>query len=258
MKTVLVPTDFSPVAYNAAKYAVQMAAQTKSKVILYNLTEEDAAASEIVLTEAKNSLLAIADVNIETVVINGKDLIESLATFINANEVDLVIMGISDASWFEQKFLGSNSLDLVNKNVCPVLIVPPAAQFDGLNKMVLATDFKDVESTVPFKPLLKMLDMFNPELHVLNIDDEHYIEITPEYQAQKAKLEAMIGNHKPNYSFVRFFDFLEGVNTYVESQDIKVIITIPHKHSFFGSMFGSHHTKELVYHTNVPVLAIHE
>ena len=41
MKTILVPTDFSPAAYNAAHYAIGLAAQLNiSKIVLYNVYQQ--------------------------------------------------------------------------------------------------------------------------------------------------------------------------------------------------------------------------
>ncbi len=56
---------------------------------------------------------------------------------------------------------------------------------------------------------------------------------------------------------MRFYDFEEGIDTYVNDMKINMIITIPRKHSFLAKIFKTSHTRELAFHTNVPLLAVH-
>ena len=41
----------------------------------------------------------------------------------------MIVMGLTGKSPLEQRFSGSNTLKMAEKNVCPVLIVPEDAKF---------------------------------------------------------------------------------------------------------------------------------
>jgi nucleotide-binding universal stress UspA family protein len=138
------------------------------------------------------------------------------------------------------------------------MIVPPLALFKGIQDIMLTSDFKDVERTTPIKPLQKLLSLFKANLHVVNVDDEHYVELTDEYKAERSKLEVILKGYNPQFYFIRLFDFVDAVNQFVEDREIDLIVTIPRRHSFLGKMFKTSYTKKLAYHSHVPIIAIHE
>ena len=273
MKTFIVPTDFSETALNAAKFAVQMAAGVaNSEVILYNVFDDiksgtvDAAVKSnvisrqelmvAILDKMQAALHEIAPVSIRVVAEPG-DLMKNLPAFAEAEKADMIVMGINGASRLSQVFMGSNAINIISETSCPVLIVPPAASFEGMKKILLASDFKNVEETIPAAQITKILSMFQPELHIANVDKEHFVELTEDYKKEKVKMDAMFGSFNPEYAFMRFYDFEEGIDTYAKDNNINMIITIPRKHSFLAKVFKTSHTRELAFHTNVPLLAVH-
>ena len=167
-------------------------------------------------------------------------------------------MGITGATRLAQIFIGSNTLSMVNKNVCPVMIVPPDAVFTGIKNVAFTSDFKDVEETTPADALQAVLDIFKPFIHVVNVDSEHYVEVTEEYKAERAKLENILQGYETEYYFIRQFDFIDAINQFVTDYKIDMIFTVPKKHSFLGGLFKSSYTKKLAYHSHVPLVAVHE
>ena len=58
MKTILVPTDFSEEARNAAEYAVKLAKEVKAKVILFHTFQVPIPISEVpVMVISENEML---------------------------------------------------------------------------------------------------------------------------------------------------------------------------------------------------------
>lgn len=275
MKKFLVPTDFSETSKNAAKYAAQMAAGIPgAKVILINISDKFTAGSDgSPLTETKRDrriilqqalahvaeeMQSLANVEIEFVIEEGTSLVETLDRYVRHQGVNMIVMGITGASRLEQLFIGSNTLDMVDAGVCPVMIIPPDAQFRPIRNVLFASDFKDVETTVPAVPVKSVLDLFRASLHIVNVDSEHYVDITDEFKAQRVKLEAILGNYQPEFYFIRQYDFLDAVSQFTQDKNIDVIVTVPKEHSFLSGLFKTSHTKKLAYHSHVPIIAIHE
>jgi nucleotide-binding universal stress UspA family protein len=275
MKKFLVPTDFSETAKNAARFAVQMARDTgNASVILYNaydaistgsegtsvFSDSDArqTISDAALTNMKAELSRLAsDVEIATLAEEG-DLIDNLKKLMHHQEIDLIIMGMNGATKLDQIFIGSTTLSLVNHNIGPVMIIPPDAAYRKISTVVFASDFKDVEATTPAASLKKFLSLVKPVLHVVNVDTEHYVELTPEYQAEKEKLNAILDGFNPEYAFIRMYDFVESINLFAVDRKADLIITVPRRHSFLEGLFKTSHTKKLAYHTHIPILTLHE
>ena len=146
---------------------------------------------ELALTSIRNELSNITSCPISTVAEEDNSFIDALERFARHNNVDLIIMGITGSTKLEQIFMGSNTLKIVERRTCPVMIVPPQATFKGIQDVMVTSDFKDVERTIPTKPLQKVLDIFKANLHVVNVDAEHYVELNRRIQGRTGK----VGNH---------------------------------------------------------------
>ncbi|MFT3934003.1 MAG: universal stress protein [Chitinophagaceae bacterium] len=277
MKTFIVPTDFSDTSKNAARFAAHLAEKViGAEIILYNVFDKidtessdgsvvynDHAARkkimELALESVKTEMLnAAPNARISTYAEEESSFIDSLERLARHKEASLIIMGITGATKLEQIFIGSNTLNMVNRNVCPVMIVPPDASFTGIKNIALTSDFKDVETTTPVKALKEVLDLFNPFIHVVNVDSEHYVEVTEEYKAERAKLETILSGYESEFYFIRQYDFIDAINQFVEDYKIDMIFTVPKNHSFLGGLFKSSYTKKLAYHSHVPLVAVHE
>lgn len=268
MKKFLVPIDFSDTSVNAAKYAVAFTRDIpEAELILYHvysrisfstLTSKDEGSrqrvSESELHEVKEKISEGND-NISCVAEEGS-FVESISDFAMGNFIDMVIMGITGSSRITQVFMGTNTLNVVRNINCPVMIIPPDAKFTGLKKVVFISDFKDVARTTPFAALKKIMEGFKPKLEILNVDSEHYVELTPEYKLEREAMEDKLSIYNPEFSFLRSYDFLEGISSFVETRNIDAIITVPRKHSYLSQFFKTSHTKRLAYHSSVPIIAI--
>ena len=269
MNTFLVPVDFSDTSVNAAEYAIALTKKIPdSKIILYNvysrlslatLTEKEEGSRKNVTEAELNTLrnkLKPSDNQSITGDTDEGYFIENIEKYVLSNHVDMIVMGITGSTRIAQVFMGTNTLNVIRHVNCPVLIVPPDAKFAGIKNVVFTSDFKDVARTTPFESLKKIMDIFKPKLTILNVDSEHYIELTDEYKLERKAMEEELGVYKPEFAFLRAYDFLEGINRFVDSKTIDAIITAPRKHSFLSQLFKTSHTKKLAYHSHVPTIAI--
>lgn len=275
MKTFIVPTDFSETARNAAIYAVQIAAAVQdSRIILYNVFDKNTAEIENTSDEKLISAKQMVEMTMESIktdMLNynktieisciaeqSNSLLDSLEKFAKDQNADLIIMGITETNRMEQMLVGSNTLDMVNRDVCPVIIVPPHSSFKGIKKILLASDFKNVEKTIPAKSIQTMLDLFKSDVHVVNVDSEHFVELTEEYKQEKAKMEVILEGYNTEYSFIRQYDFIEAIGQFAADKNIDLILTVPRKHSLLSKMFVTSNTKKLAYQSELPIIAVHQ
>ena len=275
MKKYLVPTDFSETSKNAARYAVELAQDDpETTIILYNIYDKLAPGSDgSLLTETDEDrkkvlnhalmnleieLHEISTVRIEYVAEEGTSLVESIEKYVRYNAINFVIMGITGATKLEQIFFGSNALNMARQGVCPVIIVPPKAQFKKIQNVMLLSDFKNVRSTTPVAQIRQLLETFKPNLHIVNVDSEHHVQLTDEYKKERDWMEKTFSDFKPEFYFIRMYDFLEAASNFTADHNIDLIITVPRKHSFLSGLYKTSHTKKLAYHSHIPVAAIHE
>lgn len=262
MKDIIIPVDFSETSLNAVRYATDMlATRPDVHVILYHMFEndEEADTSAQYLQNLKQEMLhkGVAD-NIECIKEAGEDLIDSLGRLAYQKNAELIIMGITERDDWKQLFTSSNSIKMAKENICPVMIVPPFAKYSGIKNIALTSDFKDVENATPVIAIKTILNLFNANLHIVNVDHEHYVSLTAEFLAERGKMLTMFSEFNPEFYFIGMNDFYEAIEQFTRDRNIDLLVIIPKNHSFTTRIFGSSRTQKLAYQSQVPLLAAHE
>lgn len=277
MKKILVPTDFSATAKNAAFYALQLAAQLHcDEVILYHgyqapvnidpmvptivMPDIDTLkkSSEQALAHFKAVVYPFCEPGIQVSTLARYDhLGDGLDDICRETGAALIVMGITGTSLLEEKLIGSNALSVAANGTVPVIIVPPKAVFTKIEEVMLACDFKKVVETTPVQPIKNMLDATGARLFVLHVDHENkqWSANTP---FESLMLDTILYGYKPEYLFENNNNFVEAVNIVALEKMIDLIITIPKKHGLFEGLFHTSATKKLAYHSHVPIMVIHE
>jgi nucleotide-binding universal stress UspA family protein len=274
MKTLIVPTDFSPSATNAMNYATDMAIAIEASILLLHVYQVPVAFSEVPvvavpieevnrlsierLDELKAAINHITSrkINVATESRLG-DVTEELEKMCKSVNPFAVVMGSRGTSAMERLFLGSNSLSVVRHLTCPVIVVPPGAEFKGIRKIGFACDFREVVASTPVPLIKKMVTAFGAQLHVLNVDfnNKNFKADTPE---QTFLLQSMFEDLKPDYHFINDPDIEHGINEFAEKHNLDLIVTIPKKHKLLQGIFRPSSTKQLVFHSHIPILCVHE
>ena len=261
MNTVIIPVDFSETSLNAARYAAQLLAGQKNvNIILYHSFTKPVEAEHAngAIESIKTELTKDHDLQIETLAFEEPDFVDGLEKTARHRHADLIIMGITGKSALAQVFFGSNTLKMAERKVCPVLIVPESATFSKLKNVMLTSDFKNTVESTPSGLIKGFLDTFKPQLHIVNVDNEHYISLTENYETEKQELKKMFADYNPEFYFMRLFDVDEAINLFAESRNIDMIIAIQKNHSFIGKLLSSSRTKRLSFHSKMPILVMHE
>lgn len=275
MKTIIVPTDFSPTATNAMNFATDMALNINASLMLLHVyqvpvsmtdvpvvlvsAEELKKSSEAKLEELKQSITHITSgkVKVYTEARMG-DVSDELEDVCKHIKPFAVIMGTKGHSAMERILFGSTTLTAIRHLTWPVIVVPPGKEYGkGIKKIGFACDFQKVVENTPVHFIKDMVKEFGAELHVLNVDYEskHFKPETPE---QSLLLHTLLEDMNPNYHFINHVDIEDGINEFAETNNIDLLITIPKKHKLLEGLFKTSSTKQLVTQSHVPVMCVHE
>ncbi|TDH19784.1 hypothetical protein EXU57_22250 [Segetibacter sp. 3557_3] len=270
MNTILVPTDFSETARNASRYAFEFARHVSAtKIVLYNAYqapyagdptlpvvqlfdfEEVKKSSTERLESFRRELLPVAP---EGLAVETRSTFAILAGNIEETceetAADLILMGITGGSGLDV-LIGSNTLSVAEQSKVPVIIVPSNAVYRPIQKLLLVLDNNKVAHSGPVKWIKKMIDETGARLQVLNIDHSRN---TPD----NGVLREALSDYDPEYHHVDYNSFWEATNNFAGKQQVDMIIVIQKKHGFFDNIFRHNHTKELAFHTHVPLMCISE
>ena len=272
---MLICTDFSESAQHAAQYGCILARQYGLRHITLlhayqtyipalampvtpyeatiTTTLEDDAIAQLKKTEQQLIQVAGPDISIST---RAEDisLDESINKIIREENSDIVIMGISGRSGLEKIFIGSDTLNIFQHSHIPVLAVPAKILIEPVKSVLVACDLKNINETIPVNVLIEVLELFKVPVTVLNVD--HHEQRSPDTPLEIFRLHEVFDKYKPRYAFTTNKDIPAGILDYAESNLISLIIVIPKNYNFFGKLFHKSTTKELFYHSSIPVLSL--
>jgi nucleotide-binding universal stress UspA family protein len=279
MKNILVPTDFSPTAHNAALYAVKLAAQTgAAEVILYHayqmpviidpmamapvmqaLDEAQLKSDSFERLEKEGLLLKpFCSKNIHIrYTADYALLVKGLDDVCIKENCGLVVMGITGGGAVEETLIGSNTLHVARNSTFPVIIVPRDAIYRTVNRIALACDLRAVAENTPVSPIIHFVQTTRSNLYVLNIAYQNN-GFDEERAEENRVLQHLLQEVKPKYHFVAHTDFMEAINSFIDEEQIDILITIPKKHGLMDRLFRKSHTKQIAFHSHVPVMVVHD
>jgi nucleotide-binding universal stress UspA family protein len=275
MKTIIIPTDFSPAATNAVNYAVDMALAIDASVLLLHVYNIPIALGDVpVALLSVDELKQAAEDNIRRLkkdlehVTSGKlkintearlgNVIDELEELCKTTQPFAVVMGTTGVSAVERTLFGSNTLTAVKHLKCPVICVPKGKEYGkGVHKIGLACDFREVVETTPVSEIKNFVKEFHAQLFVLNVDYDNR-QFTPDTPEQSSLLHTALEDVHPEYHFITHKDIEDGINEFAETHDLDLVIAIPKKHKLLDGLFKKSSTRQLVFESHVPVMCVHE
>jgi nucleotide-binding universal stress UspA family protein len=271
MKKIIVATDFSAAATNAAEYATDMAKAVKAGIILLYVYLPPANFSEVPIPE--NSETAIkeaqkaldelkdkltgrtqAEVLVETAIREGAFFTE-LKMVCDSIKPYTVVMGSQGTTSAERLFLGSHADYTTRHLEWPVITVPDGVGFSSIKKIGLACDFDKVIDVTPVDEIKLLVNDFKAELHVVNTGKRKVYN--PDIVFESGMLQEMLLELKPGYHIITSENTDDGIMDFAEKNGIDLLIVLPRRHGFLDRLFHKSHTRQLVLHSHVPVMALH-
>ncbi|HEX8060326.1 MAG TPA: universal stress protein, partial [Cyclobacteriaceae bacterium] len=193
MKTILVPTDFSPAAIAARKFAVDLAKKFKASIFLLHVIEavdegsfniEGEAVADgswedrlfnMKMIEKARMQLAEATVEISKTGVPVQSLLRmgnayhGISSIISEQKADLVVIGTEGDSTNAAVLIGTTTEKVVRRSHCPVITVNRNLKVDSLKSIVWATSLKPEDLEIP--PVLR--EIVNEEgvtVHIVRIN----------------------------------------------------------------------------------------
>ena len=275
MKTIIVPTDFSPIATNAMNFAADMAKNINASITLLHVYQVPVSMTEVpVVLVSADELRKSSEEKLEILkqdlahLTSGRikiytearlgDISDELEDVCKHVEPFAVIMGTKGATGIERILFGSTTLTAIRHLKWPVIVVPPGKEYGtGIKKIGFACDFDKVVESTPIQFIKNMVKEFGAELHVLNVDHENK-NFKPETPDESLMLHTLLKDLNAQYHFIDNEDIEDGINEFVETNNIDLLITIPKKHKLLEGLFKPSSTKQLVTRSHVPVMCVHE
>lgn len=268
MKKILVPTDFSPTANNACKYAIEIAKAFRSDLYLYHVyfinkvdynlgySEEEQPYKKLIegrMNRTKQKYLSQIEqegLSLHTIV--EQDNIYALfKRKVKKHGIDLIVMGSKGAAGLKKVILGSVAAAALEMTIVPVLIVPPEQSFSTLKHIVLAFDNNDISLDV-LSPLQKLAIKFGAKVTLLNVNTGSSNNM---YQETNLKLEGV----ETTYHEVLMSNSInESIDEYINQVGCELLCMVRREKGFLRRFIQKSITKTQAYNSKIPLMVLPE
>lgn len=276
MRRILVPTDFSEQAQYAFEVAVSIARKTGAAIkllhvvdaprstsfsatgdVIYNDNMEQLYMMRLLETTKSDMRRLIGKVEHSGVEVVQEVDVASIAgkikRTIEADNVDLVVMGSKGSSGLDEFLIGSNTEKVVRIANCPVLTIKNRQQDFNPTEIVLASDFRR-EISKAMDAFKYIQQLFNARLHLVYINTPGAFESSSNLRSKLAHAAEKYGLH--NFTINVYNDVLEedGILHFAEDINADMIMMATHGRTGLAHLLSGSIAEDLVNHTSRPVL----
>lgn len=269
MKRILVPTDFSPHARNAARYAGGFFTGEPVRFQLLHAFNLPLRTTELMLSSLQDTLDAEAreqlqlemqhlkaeqhhpDTLFETTAVFG-DAVHVISNIAHQQHVDFIVMGTRGASGLKAILVGSTTSAVIRRVKCPVLAIPEVARYKKPNHILLAID--------PLAPLPQHIDLVrklasgvNALLSVLSIVEE---KSSVSEEDHRKSVDALLKGMEYSFTILHDTGVATGIDHFLTNNSVDLLVLFPGKGTFPDRVFHPSVTKKMALHTHVPLLTL--
>lgn len=277
MKKILVPTDFSKPAEWALEVATGIAKKAKGQIVLLHIVEQPTSESFNVEGQIMNEegwedklftfkLIERNKIQLEEAAGVAEDAgvfvtcelrlgnpFHGMRTVITDHNVDLVVMGTSGRSKFEEIMVGSNTEKVVRHAKCPVLTIHEKPTGENFTNIVYASSLNENEKA--FADVVKNAqEMYQATVHLVRINTP--MNFQPDHIAKRTMEDFAKKLHLRDYTINLFSDRSEeeGILHFASSINADLIAMATHGRTGFAHVLVGSIAEDVVNHASRPVL----
>jgi nucleotide-binding universal stress UspA family protein len=287
MKRILVPVDFSPHTGTSCQYALKIAKATGAEIILFHSFFDQlyfsgsgfnsgGFESGIMLTDEitldfhkqkETRLKELADELQSSLLKSGEPVVKIIyrmeigdpeVQILQAAEQldpDLIIMG-SSGMGKKRLLSGSVARRIMNSAEIPVIAVPDLDEVPDIRNVVYMTNFNFADHNVIIR-IEELLSPFHVNIFCLHLCDENGNAIAKQKMdnfASSQPLKTLEG--RISFHLLDAENQQEGLRIFMEEHKADLVVFIPHKRNVLKNIVFHGLTKEDLFLTHIPILAV--
>lgn len=273
MKKIVYPTDFSAKAEGALEAVALLAGQTKAEVqVLHafhvpmidphmpvnlseNMDEEQQRLAEGKLKEICSRIKD--EYNLKCTYKSRMGFaVDEIIYHLRKEKPDLTIMGMRGEGNAGIFSMGSVTSSIIEKAVTPVLAVPQKTTLKQLKNICYASDLTKGERK-SMRELLTFAEPFGASITVL-----HVKQLGKELSVRQTSVMEQIADeakdHDIRFKVLESSNIVETIGKFVEKGAYDVLSVASCRRNFINKLFHKSISRQMCYHTQIPVLAIHK
>ena len=271
IKKILVPVDYSATSINAFSFAVALAHKLKATIHVLNVFQMPyvdsyvgSVSNELLLSHQQKAESDFNDFKTRYIIpLHHKLIIEhtlkmgfaadNIKEVAGEIDADLIIMGSQDEKGVGDKLFGSVTWNAIKRAEIPVLAIPAAVQLNTIKNILFIAegdpfDYEMISYLLLIATQLKAVIYVVQFLQIGNNDGSLLDNIRQHFRAEidnnKIHLHLSIDDNNANV-----------IKKFAAENDIDMISMLSHHQGLFGAIFHKDNTRNIVLHSNIPILA---
>lgn len=173
-----------------------------------------------------------------------------------SKKMDLIIMGTTGRGDLTRKIFGSVSISLSKNAECPVLLVPPQATYFGFHNILYASNFDSLDP-LTVKQTVAFARRFKGQLHFVHVGQAG--EKGADLEKKLFEINYVYADPEKPFIFSKIVgtNVVESLHEYAFEHRIDLFVFVTHQRSFWADLLHHSISKDMLLHTNTPVLVIH-
>jgi len=276
MRKIVIPTDFSENALNAAKYTLELFKYFKCEVFLVHAFADevydkktammravfDTLKAEI--TKQSDEALQKFKTDLTSQFNNPKHHIYTLSVFgslvdvvndiVEKENIDVVAMGTRGKTNDKRITFGSNTLQVLKYVKSPVLAVPEKYHEILPQNILFPSDYMLPYKQRELKLVSTMAERITATINCLHISK--FDELSNRQQDNRAFLEFAFAPNKVSFLKAPGKDITTAINKFIDDYEIDMLVMVNSRHSYLEDMLYTSAIEKIGLNIQIPFLVL--
>lgn len=269
MKKILVPVDFSDVSKYAADFAVDLAEKSNAEIIMmhsmhFNYFNDFPHATGLNLQQMIEEVKESVENNMQRFIdelktnvsiqykISSIHLVEAVKEIIAEENIGLVVIGTEGSSGWSELLVGSHTERIVRWADCPVISVPCPATFDGVKKILVPIDLREIQDGF-MQQLAKLQQLFSAHMEFLWVKTPHNVESSDSVTQEFNDVLKNYGFKDSSFTIVKNVFPSDGILEEASDLEADMVAMATHSRRGLSHWLSGSLTEDTVNHLKIPV-----
>lgn len=276
MRKILIPTDFSECSLNAIRYALELFKYDKGDIYLLHayadeVYEDKAVLDRAGLEEVKKKVHQNTIHALEKVVLKMNALapnprhryhskavfgvmIDAVNDFIEAENIDIVVMGTEGAARDRKLTFGSQTLQVIKYVKCPVLAVPACYEDYNPRQFLFPTDYLVPYVKRELKLISTLVKNLAASMSVLYVSK--FGKLSFRQEDNQSFLVDCFTENNCTTNYYQGDDVISAINHYIEVKHIDFLVMVNTRHSYLENLLLTSKIDTLGLQISIPFLVL--
>ncbi|MGB5204240.1 universal stress protein [Eudoraea sp.] len=273
MDTILYATDCTKNSTSTLNYAKNLSETLNAKLIVFHIFDippvrtSNIRSSEqlhkLSMIEQKEVLEDYCKKNLNQnlsknqlicEVAQNTSIIKGIIDRISKGNIDLLVIGMKDEHSARGFLSGNIANKLIDKKLCPLLIIPPHYSYKKLKKIAYASDFESSD-IIAIEKLSAIAEYYDAEIEVVHIPTMEEYTAMQQMEWFKELLEVQVQYKKISFHMVLANSIEQGLRMHIRDENVDILGMLERENKgLFAAIFNKDIVKKMETLVTIPIL----